>query len=62
MMEALGLIKSVIEWIASPSGALLAWALFALSEAIGAIPQVGQSNVYQVIRDLIRWIYSKVKK
>lgn len=62
MSEAIGFVKAVVEWVASPQGALVAWLLFTLSEAIGAIPQVSQSSVYQVIRDAIRFIYHKVKK
>lgn len=47
---------SVLTWLKGPNGATLFAALFGLSEAIGLIPSVKASGVFQAVVNGLGWI------
>jgi hypothetical protein len=53
-------ILAVIEWLKSPAGAALFAGLFALSEAIGAIPSVKASGVFQAVSNALKFVKEKL--
>lgn len=61
MQEAMDLLTKATRFIASSEGAVIAWLLFTLSEALAAIPSVQSNSVYQAIRRLLGWVYEKVR-
>lgn len=52
-------MKSVIEWLSGPNGAILFAVLFGVSEALAAIPAVKANSVFQWIVNLIKWMKEK---
>jgi hypothetical protein len=55
-------ITNALTWLKGSNGAALFAILFALSEAIGMIPSVKASGVFQAIVNALGWIKNNLLK
>lgn len=53
-------VLNVLEWLKGPNGALMFGMLFALSEAIGMIPSVKASGVFQAVVNGLKFVKEKL--
>lgn len=54
-------MAGIIAWIQA-NGALFFGVLFAISEALDAIPQLQASSVWKLIRNVFKWIKENIFK
>lgn len=62
MEKVLAIFSMISAFFMGPNGAILFAVLFAISEALGGIPQIQSSSVYQVVFKALKWLKDLTKK